>query len=121
MLPHARSASSAVGGGFWEVNTAAHIDWPEQPRIVEVVDNLDGTLSVFCTIVDRAGPVSPAGQLSHGALASLSRELSANDWQNRSDARRGGIEDRNVELLLPSPLSAPDAARTAADRALARA
>jgi metallophosphoesterase (TIGR03767 family) len=117
VLPHARSAGSAIGGGFWEVNTAAHIDWPEQSRIVEVVDNLDGTLSVFCTIVDHAGPVSAAGQLSHGALASLSRELSANDWQNRTDARRGGIEDRNVELLLPSPLSALGAAGTAADMA----
>jgi hypothetical protein len=56
--------------------------------------------------------------LSHAALASLSRELSANDWQNRTDTRRGGIEDRNVELLLPSPLSAPGAAGTAAGAAL---
>ena len=36
-------------------------------------------------------------------LAALSRELAANDWQERTDARRGGIEDRNVELLLPAP------------------
>jgi metallophosphoesterase (TIGR03767 family) len=105
VLPHARPAGAAIGGGFWEVNTAAHIDWPEQSRIVEVVDNLDGTLSVFCTIVDHGGPVSSAGQLSLTALASLSRELSANDWQNRTDSRRGGVQDRNVELLLPSPLS----------------
>ena len=28
VLPHARPAGSAVGGGFWEINTAAHIDWP---------------------------------------------------------------------------------------------
>jgi hypothetical protein len=106
VLPHTRPAGSAIGGGFWEVNTAAHIDWPEQSRIIEVADNLDGTLSVFCTIVDHSGPISPPGSLSGtAALASLSRELSANDWQNRSDARRGGIEDRNVELLLPSPLA----------------
>jgi metallophosphoesterase (TIGR03767 family) len=110
VLPNARPSGSAVGGGFWEVNTAAHIDWPEQSRIVEVVDNLDGTLSVFATIVDHAGSVSAGGQLSHDRLAALSRELSANDWQNRSDARRGSIEDRNVELLLPSPLSAKAAA-----------
>ncbi|HKD98711.1 MAG TPA: TIGR03767 family metallophosphoesterase [Micromonosporaceae bacterium] len=104
VLPHARPAGAAIGGGFWEVNTAAHIDWPEQSRIVELADNLDGTLSVFCTIVDHAGPVSHPGQLSTTtALASLSRELSANDWQGGGDARRGGVEDRNVELLIPDP------------------
>ena len=104
VLPHARPATSAVGGGFWELNTAAHIDWPQQSRIVEVVDNLDGTLSVFGTIVDHAGPASRGGSLSGPlALASLSRELSANDWQDRTDVRRGGVEDRNVELVLPAP------------------
>jgi metallophosphoesterase (TIGR03767 family) len=115
VLPHARAAGSGVGGGFWEVNTAAHIDWPEQSRIIEVVDNLDGTLSVFCTIVDHGGPVSSGGALSStAALASLSRELSANDWQDRTDARRGGVEDRNVELLVPSPLASAAALSLAA-------
>jgi metallophosphoesterase (TIGR03767 family) len=118
VLPHARPAGTAIGGGFWEVNTAAHIDWPEQSRVVELVDNLDGTLSVFCTIVDHGGPVSSAGQLSHTALAALSRELSANDWQNRTDARRGAIEDRNVELVLPSPRSARAGADSSPVRAL---
>jgi len=109
VLAHKRAAGSAIGSGFWEVNTAAHIDWPEQSRIIEVADNLDGTLSVFCTIVDQGGPITPGALSGTTALASLSRELSANDWQNRSDARRGGIEDRNVELLLPSPLAAAGA------------
>jgi len=104
VLPHARPAGSAVTGGFWELNTAAHIDWPQQSRVVEIVDNLDGTLSVFGTIVDHAGPASRDGSLSGPlALASLSRELAANDWQDRTDARRGDVEDRNVELVLPSP------------------
>jgi metallophosphoesterase (TIGR03767 family) len=104
VLAHARPTGSAVGGGFWELNTAAHIDWPQQSRIVELVDNLDGTVSVFGTIVDHAGPVSPH-RSGHGllGLASLSRELSANDWQDRTDVRRGGVEDRNVELVVPAP------------------
>lgn len=104
VLPHARATGSALAGGFWELNTAAHIDWPQQSRIVEVVDNGDGTLSVFGTMVDQAGPASRGGSLSGPlALASLSRELSANDWQDRTDARRGDVEDRNVELVLPAP------------------
>src|SRR2546421_7114852 len=47
VLPYARPNGAAIGGGFWEVNTAAHIDWPEQSRIIELVDNLDGTVSIF--------------------------------------------------------------------------
>ncbi|HEY8482656.1 MAG TPA: TIGR03767 family metallophosphoesterase, partial [Spirillospora sp.] len=39
VIPHARPG----GGGFWEVNTAAHIDFPQQSRIVELADNGDGT------------------------------------------------------------------------------
>ena len=97
VLPYSRQSSAPVGGGFWELNTAAHIDWPEQSRVVEIVDNRDGTLSIFGTIVDHDGPVAVDG------LASLSRELSANDWQDRTDRRRGAATDRNVELLVPAP------------------
>jgi metallophosphoesterase (TIGR03767 family) len=119
VLPHARPSGAAIGGGFWEVNTAAHIDWPEQSRVIEMVDNLDGTLSVFCTIVDHAGPVSHGGALSQtSSLAALSRELSANDWQNRTDTRRGGVQDRNVELLIPAPLSPVDTGSSVSGGAL---
>ena len=103
VLPHSRPTGSPITGGFWEINTAAHIDWPEQSRIVELVDNRNGTLSIFGTIVDHAGPLSSASTSNPLALASLSRVLSANDWQERTDARRGGVEDRNVELLVPAP------------------
>jgi metallophosphoesterase (TIGR03767 family) len=105
VLPHSRPAASPVRGGFWELNTASHIDWPQQSRTVEVVDNLDGTLSVFGTIIDHAGPVSRGGSAGPLALASLSRELAANDWQDRTDTRRGSVEDRNVELIVPAPFA----------------
>ncbi|TDD83705.1 TIGR03767 family metallophosphoesterase [Actinomadura darangshiensis] len=100
VIPHARKA----GGGFWEVNTAAHVDFPQQSRIVELADNGDGTLSVFATILDSAGPASYGGRLTDPVrLASLSRELAGNDWQDREEHRRGEAADRNVELLVPAP------------------
>ncbi|MEU5992893.1 TIGR03767 family metallophosphoesterase [Spirillospora sp. NPDC047418] len=100
VIPHARKG----GGGFWEVNTAAHIDFPQQSRIVELADNGDGTLSVFATILDSAGPASYGGRLTDPVgLASLSRELAGNDWQDRDSHRRGEVADRNVELLVPAP------------------
>jgi hypothetical protein len=118
VIPHARPSGAALGGGFWEVNTAAHIDWPQQSRVVEVVDNLDGTMSIFATIVDHAGPLSRSG-LSTLSLAAFSRELSYNDWQERSDRRRGSVEDRNVELLLRAPFSSRAPAQSAAAATLA--
>jgi hypothetical protein len=38
-------------GGFWEITTAAHVDYPEHARIIELVDNRDGTLSIFGTVI----------------------------------------------------------------------
>ena len=100
VTPHTRPG----GGGFWEVNTASHVDWPVQARLVELVDNRDGTLSVFGTLIDADAPLAFGGRLdSARALASLSRELAANDWQEHSDARRGLLQDRNVELLVKAP------------------
>jgi metallophosphoesterase (TIGR03767 family) len=91
-------------GGFWEINTAAHVDWPQQSRLVEVVDNHDGTLSVFATMLDHRGPASYGGRTDGPVpLAGLARELAANDWQERDTDRRGSREGRNVELLVAAP------------------
>ena len=96
-------------GGFWEINTASHIDWPQQARIVEIVDNGDGTLSIFGTIDRPRAPrdlaANPTCPLD---LAALSRELGINDWQRDPettsvDGKRGAISDRNVELLVRAP------------------
>lgn len=93
------------GGGLWEITTASHIDWPQQARIIEVADNADGTLSIFTTMVDHAGPPSAgAGTANAVQLAALARELAANDWHDHADGT-GAPEDRNVELLVGNPLS----------------
>jgi len=92
------------GGGFWEITTASHIDWPQQVRSLEIADNRDGTISVFGTMIDSAAPAVWDGRLDDTlALASLSRELAANDPQVDAGDHRGSASDRNVELLLPLP------------------
>jgi metallophosphoesterase (TIGR03767 family) len=109
VTPYSRAAGAAVGGGFWEVNTASHVDWPEQARVVEIVDNGDGTLSIFGTIVDHAGAPGWSGApTSPLELAALSRELGINDPQRDAetaaqDGKRGSLSDRNVELLVRKP------------------
>jgi hypothetical protein len=100
VVPHRRTE----GGGFWEINTAAHIDWPQQSRILEVMDNQDGTLSIFTTMVDHGAGLRPGTTLDGTMkLAALGRLLAANDPQERGDKRRGRRNDRNIELLLTAP------------------
>ena len=100
ITPHARTDGS---GGFWEINTASHIDYPQQARLIEVTENNDGTLSIFTTILDHAGPASYGGKLTSTlALASLSRELAVNDPQ-LDPTYPGTPTDRNTELLVGKP------------------
>jgi metallophosphoesterase (TIGR03767 family) len=92
------------GGGFWEITTASCVDFPQQQQVVEIVDNRDGTLSLFTTVLDHASPaVYRDGDFSPTALASLSRQLSANDWSLDPTMRMGSPLDRNCELLVPAP------------------
>lgn len=99
---HVKSDGSP--GGFWEITTASCIDYPQQQQLIELVDNQDGTLSIFATTVDHLGPPTWAeNDLSSTGLASLSRELSANHWLIDPLAHTGSVLDRNTELLIPAP------------------
>ena len=114
ITPYAR----AGGGGFWEIVTSSHTDWPQQSRIIDLYDNGNGTLSITTRVIEHTAPPRPGKRvLSRGRLlppkevarlASIARELSFNDPQaeNGEDGfpdRRGTPLDRNVELLLRNP------------------
>jgi hypothetical protein len=91
-------------GGLWEINTASHVDFPQQSRLIEIVDNQDGTLSIFGTMVDHAAPPAYNGSSTNPVqLAAVSRELAANDPQKRNSAQSGTPLDRNVELIVKNP------------------
>ncbi|MFG2191650.1 TIGR03767 family metallophosphoesterase [Streptomyces sp. NPDC048639] len=90
-------------GTFWEISTASHIDFPQLARIVELVDNGDGTLSLFTTLIESAAPYrTDVTDLSQTGLAALYRELSFNAPGTRSTLT-GDPDDRNTELLLKKP------------------
>jgi len=99
-------------GGFWQVTTASHIDWPQQARLIEVLE-VPGGLAIACTVIDSAAPArhdgagtAPGGPAS---LAALARELAANDWQVRDMiTAAGGVgagtaADRNAVLTVDWP------------------
>jgi Ca2+-binding RTX toxin-like protein len=104
------------GSNWWEVNTSAVIDPPNQSRLVEFMDNRDGTISIFTTVVDHAGPATAppdcpdqpnpqgdcAAAFDHHDLASIGRTFSFNDPDNDGTGT-GRVIDRNAELLLGDP------------------
>jgi metallophosphoesterase (TIGR03767 family) len=96
------------GSGFWEIKSPAISDWPPQQRLIELMDNCDGTLSIFGTMLDGdapidAPPAGPASGFSAAELASIARVLTYNDPQGRNADAAGDPTDRNVELLLDDP------------------
>jgi metallophosphoesterase (TIGR03767 family) len=92
-------------GGFWEITTASLIDFPQQSRIVEVMDNGDGTLSIGTTLVDHSAPESVRYEEGHtsASLAALSLELAINRPGLDHDAVMGDSGDQNVDLLVKKP------------------
>ena len=79
-------------GGLLEVTTASLIDWPQQGRLIEVLQDPAGGVIVAMTLVDHNGwwPGIPASGADLDALlgdptalAGLSRELAGNDYRAR--------------------------------------
>ncbi len=107
ITPHAHAVPTR---SFWEVNTASHIDYPQHARLLELVDNHDGTLSLFTTLIESAAPYrTDFDDLSAVGLASLYRELSYNAPGLAArmpapgdvhEVMAGTAADRNTELLL---------------------
>lgn len=95
--------------GFWLVETASHIDWPQQSRTVEVVRSQDGDIYIGLSVVDHVGGSDYADAKTPVEIAALSRLLSANVWQRREElgAKHGfnwyeGVpESKNMVLRIP--------------------
>jgi hypothetical protein len=88
--------------GYWEVQTCGLVSWPQQARLVEVVDKRDGTVELWLTLIDFEVDHGPPG-----ALAAASRFLSLYEIHNGKEGggaeAEGGVNDRNVILPVAIP------------------
>ncbi|MGY0024051.1 TIGR03767 family metallophosphoesterase [Streptomyces sp. cg35] len=97
ITPHAGENGT---GGYWEISTASHVDFPQLARIIEIADNHDGTLSLFTTLIESSAPHrTDTTDLTQTGLAALYRELSFNAPGSRATLS-GTPGDRNTELVL---------------------
>ena len=94
---------------WWEINTSAVADWPQQSRLIELMDNHDGTLSLFGTLTDFGAPLgippsnSSASGFGSSQMGSLSHAIAFNDPQLGDGTGEGAAQDQNVELLVDDP------------------
>lgn len=97
--------SSQGDYGFWEVSTASHIDFPQQSRSVEIIDNQDGTLSVAGVMIDHSDAlkIDYDGHFTSAELAAFSAELAMNAPGLSVTRTPETDKDQNVELLLKKP------------------
>jgi hypothetical protein len=95
VTPHA--GLSATQPGYWEIETSSLIDYPQQSRIIEVVDNGDGTGYIFATMVNHNSP--------DGSMSAIARSLSLKDIQlgDNTSGAEGTPQDRNVQLAIRIP------------------
>jgi hypothetical protein len=106
---------------FWELNTSAVADWPQQNRLIEIMDNGDGTLSIITVVTDHGSKIGiprpgSANGFSITQLGALGRTFSFNDPQSsRFGNSEGDDEDRNVELLIDDPRESATPAPTSGD------
>ncbi len=97
---------SGVPGGYFEITTASHIDWPQQARLVEVAID-DDQLVLATGVPDHAGARDGRSEALDEpvALAGWSRELALNAWQGLGPdgvpLGAGRVEDRDVLAVLP--------------------
>lgn len=99
--------------GFWQIETASLIDWPQQGRVIEIfLDNTD-QLGIASTPIEHQGIAAPNyAQVpldDVNTLAGLSRVLSLNDWQRREgpfivENNEGSELDRYGIVWLPNRL-----------------
>jgi metallophosphoesterase (TIGR03767 family) len=100
-------------GGYWEVTTGSPLDFPMQARLLEIVDNGDGTVSIFSTVYDTAPPVNPGDAVdptpddgvNQLLLASVARQVGMHDPQRNESASGLAASDRNAELLVGMPFT----------------
>lgn len=98
--------------GFWEINTAAHIDWPQQSRLIEIAwkpGRRADTVFLYGTVVDHEAAPDPDVDVQSvvGYLSSVSRveayyDACVREGQAECEAA-GRRKDRNVKLVIKAP------------------
>ena len=102
--PHPRQPDLGTRGatapGLWEINTASHMDWPQQSRIIEIADNRDERCRSSPRSSTTPGPLRRrlSGPLGLAGCRGSSAMNAVGPGRHRS-----AVAARNTELVLATP------------------
>ena len=106
-------ADAAACRGFWQIETASLIDFPQQQRLIEIFDNGDGTGTIRGSVLnhtfERSRRLAEADDrcalyLSDpAAVAAAIGDADLDALCNQGGTREGEPGDRNVELMFAMP------------------
>lgn len=100
---HAASDTDPLKG-YWEIETCSTAHWPQQSRIVEIVDNRDGTGTLYATMLNADLPKVDVPDWKHKSVAAQGRHWALYDVQmGFGDDGAGTADDRNVKLHFAIP------------------
>jgi 3',5'-cyclic AMP phosphodiesterase CpdA len=99
--------------GFWQIETASLIDHPQEQRLIELLDNGDGTGTIRGSVLqhgfERSKPLAEADDrcalyLSDpAAVAAAISEANLDALCLQGGVRPGTAADRNVDLMFRMP------------------
>ena len=99
--------------GFWQVETASLIDYPQEQRLIEVFDNRDGTGTLRGPVIthgfERSRRLAEADDrcqfflLDPASLQKVGSDAGMNFICSFGGTRQGTAGDRNVELMFRMP------------------
>ncbi|HKY91438.1 MAG TPA: metallophosphoesterase, partial [Nevskiaceae bacterium] len=100
--------------GFWQIETASLIDYPQEQRLIEVYDNKDGTGTIRGPVLthgfEHVRPLAEADDrcalflLDPASLEVILTEADLSALCSGGGTRQGDPTDRNVELNFRMPV-----------------
>lgn len=109
-----KQAGEGACSGFWQIETASLIDFPQEQRMIEVFDNKDGTGTIRGPVLTHAFAKSrPLAEADDRCALYLLDPASAQDLLTEANlaalcsqggTRDGDPDDRNVELTFRMPV-----------------
>ncbi len=100
-------------GGFWQIESASLIDHPQEQRLLELLDNGDGTGTIRASVLQHQfAPSKPLAEADDrcalylsdpAAVAAAISEANLSALCAQGGIRIGTATDRNVDLMFRMP------------------
>ena len=101
---HGHSNTKGLRGadnGYWELMLASTLDFPVQSRVIELVDEGNGHLSIYCTNLDHLSPEDTPGHQARALAAGKAAFPILGTSADLSSEWASDVQNQNLVLRVP--------------------